>query len=153
MFPGGKFEFEGVSVDSGVSDQPDSDQETFQGALNRANNAYQAAPGADYYVGLEGGIEEKGEEMEAYAWMVVRSPDGKIGKGRTGTFFLPRKMVNLIHEGKELGEADDIVFNQTNSKQANGTVGNLTGDVITRSTYYAEAVILALIPFKNPELY
>jgi len=153
MFPGEEFEVAGVSVASGVSDQPMDDQETYQGALNRANNASQASPGADFYVGLEGGIEAKGDDMEAFAWMVVRSRDGKTGKGRTGSFFLPQRVVELIHEGKELGEADDIVFAQTNSKQANGTVGNLTGDAVTRSSYYTEAVVLALIPFKNPELY
>lgn len=56
-------------------------------------------------------------------------------------------------EGKELGEADDLVFGQTNSKQANGAVGILTDNVLTRTTFYEPAVILALIPFKNPELY
>jgi non-canonical (house-cleaning) NTP pyrophosphatase len=59
----------------------------------------------------------------------------------------------LIQQGKELGEADDIVFNQSNSKQANGSIGILTGDVIDRTALYAHAVILALVPFKNPELY
>jgi non-canonical (house-cleaning) NTP pyrophosphatase len=34
-----------------------------------------------------------------------------------------------------------------------GAVGILTGDVLTRTTYYEPAIILALIPFKNPELY
>jgi non-canonical (house-cleaning) NTP pyrophosphatase len=35
-------------------------------------------------------------------------------------------------ENKELGEADDIVFGITNSKQANGAVCILTGDILTR---------------------
>ena len=59
----------------------------------------------------------------------------------------------MIKEGKELGEADDIVFNRNNSKQENGAVGILTGDVIDRMKYYTEAVILSLIPFKNVDLY
>jgi len=63
------------------------------------------------------------------------------------------KIARLVEEGKELGDADDIVFGQSKSKQKNGTVGNLTGDVITRSTYYSETVVLALVPFKNPNLY
>lgn len=53
----------------------------------------------------------------------------------------------------ELGEADDLVFKQTNSKQGRGTVGTLTRDVIQRTEYYKPAVIFALIPFINPELY
>jgi non-canonical (house-cleaning) NTP pyrophosphatase len=59
----------------------------------------------------------------------------------------------LIDTGKELGEADDIVFGHTNSKQKNGAVGILTGNVIVRTSYYTEAVILASIPFKNAEIY
>jgi non-canonical (house-cleaning) NTP pyrophosphatase len=52
-----------------------------------------------------------------------------------------------------LGEADDLVFGRSNSKQANGAVGLLTDDAVTRTTYYVPAVIFALIPFKNAELY
>jgi len=59
MFPDEKFEIEGISVISGVSDQPKSDSETFFGAWNRASNASQEKPEADFWVGMEGGIEEK----------------------------------------------------------------------------------------------
>jgi non-canonical (house-cleaning) NTP pyrophosphatase len=108
---------------------------------------------ADFWVGTEGGIEVKGSEMESFAWMVVRSREGQVGKGRTSTFFVPPRVAELIIGGKELGDADDIVFGRTNSKQANGAVGLLTHDVIVRSAYYTEAIIFALIPFKNPDLY
>jgi len=153
MFAEEQFEIEGVSVESGVSEQPASDNETYQGASNRVENAFTAAPDADYWVGLEGGIEVKNSQMESFAWMVVRGPQNLVGKGRTATFFLPPKVAEFINEGKELGEADDIVFGTTNSKQANGAIGLLTGDVITRAGYYTEAVIIALIPFKNSSLY
>ena len=67
--------------------------------------------------------------------------------------FLPPKIVKLINEGLELGDADDIVFNKSNSKQENGAVGLLTNNIINRTSYYFEAVILALIPFKNEQFY
>src|SRR3989344_2451994 len=153
MFPEETFEAEGVSVPSEVSAQPKNDSEIFQGAWNRANNASEAIPGADFWVGIEGGIEEKNGEMEAFAWIIIKGKDGKFGKGRTGTFFLPPKVAELIREGKELGEADDIVFQRKNSKQENGAVGILTGNVLDRTKYYAEAVIMALIPFRNEKLY
>ena len=98
-------------------------------------------------------IEEDGAEMRAFAWMVIRDKEGLIGKGKTGTFFLPPQIVELIKQGKELGEADDIVFNRKNSKHNSGAVGILTNDVIDRTKYYAEAVVLALIPFKNIQYY
>jgi inosine/xanthosine triphosphatase len=149
MFPGEQFEMQGISVPSGVSDQPMTSAETLQGALNRARGAAQQP--ADYWVGLEGGCEAMQSEMQAFAWVVVLSKD-RIGKSRTGTFTLPDEITRLVRQGVELGEADDRVFNRSNSKQNNGAVGILTDDVIDRTAYYEQAVILALIPFKNPNL-
>ena len=153
MFPEMSFEIEGVSVPSNVSEQPRSDIETFTGAINRADNASKEIMDADFWIGIEGGIEEKQSDMEAFAWVVIKSNDGKYCKGRTGTFFLPSKVSELIKQGKELGEADDIVFGRSNSKQENGAVGILTGDAVDRTKYYTEAVVFACIPFKNKELY
>ena len=154
MFTDHTFNVRGVSAASNVPDQPMSDEETLLGATNRTNNAKKAVPDADFWVGIEGGVQRNTEgEMEAFAWVVVVSRDGQLGKGKTGSFFLPQKMADLIIAGNEMGTADDIVFNTTNSKQSNGTVGNLTGNVITRTSYYEPAVVMALIPFKNPNLY
>ena len=153
MFPNEQFTAYGTSVESGVSNQPMNDNETYQGSLNRVNNASKVIPSADYWIGIEGGIEAKGKEMEAFAWIIIKSKDGKIGKARTGTLFLPSKISKLIHQGKELGEADDIVFGMENSKQGIGTVGILTKNASNREKFYTEAVVFALIPFINPELY
>ncbi|OGE25809.1 inositol monophosphatase [Candidatus Daviesbacteria bacterium RIFCSPLOWO2_02_FULL_40_8] len=153
MFPEMLIKIEGESTPSNVSDQPLSEEETLKGAINRVENVSKLKPTSDYWVGIEGGLQEVGREMEAFAWIVVKAKNGKIGKGRTASFYLPKKVTELIKQGKELGEADDIVFGRTNSKQANGAVGILTNDTITRTTYYEQAMILALIPFKNPKLY
>lgn len=153
MFNYSKFNFTGISVPSLVSDQPMSNEETLQGAINRVENASKKETVADYWVGIEGGLEEGKNGMETFAWIVVKDKEGKIGKGKTGSFFLPNEVAKLVRLGKELGDADDIVFGLKNSKQANGSVGILTGDVLTRTTFYEPAVILALIPFRNQSLY
>lgn len=152
VFPEQTFRFEGVSVPSGVSDQPMTDKETFAGARNRAINASKAETEASYWVGVEGGIQKNGTEMEAFAWVVILSPD-KTGKARTASFQLPPAVVELIDQGMELGHADDLVFKRDNSKQKNGAVGILTNDLIDRVSYYEPAVVLALIPFLNTALY
>ena len=152
MFPEQSWEVKGQSAPSGVSDQPMSDQETYLGALNRAKYVKSQFPDADYWVGVEGGIEENETEMNAFAWMVVLSKT-QMGKARTGTFFLPPKVAQLVQSGKELGEADDIVFGQSNSKQSTGAVGLLTGNLIDRTQLYLEGMVLALIPFKNSDLF
>lgn len=153
MFPGKEFVFEGMSAESGVSDQPMSDDETFAGALNRASTAREEQADADYWIGLEGGLQEEGDDFFAFAWIVVLGPKGMQGKSRTGTFVIPPAVSELVRSGKELGEADDIVFSQTNSKQSSGAIGILTHGILDRANYYAEAVLMALIPFKNPSLY
>jgi non-canonical (house-cleaning) NTP pyrophosphatase len=76
----------------------------------------------------------------------------------------------------ELGDADDVIFKRSNSKQGDGVVGILTGGLIDRTgvapiyerwrrdppaalsallcaEYYVPAVVLALVPFLNSELY
>ena len=153
MFPEESFTVEGVAVPSGVSDQPHTDTETCKGAWNRADRASQERPDADFFVGLEGGIEAQGADMASFAWVVVKSNSGLFGKAKTATFFLAPPVAALIRQGKELGEADDIVFGQTNSKQANGAVGLLTDNAVDRAAYYSDAVLFALIPFKKRELY
>jgi inosine/xanthosine triphosphatase len=152
MFPDAEVNAVTVSVSSEVAHQPLSDEETLRGALNRSRNAQSVHPDADYWIGIEGGIQSIGREMTASAWIVVRSKE-MIGQARTGTFFLPPAVAELIRQGKELGEADDIVFGRSNSKQENGAVGLLTNNVINRAQLYEHAMILALIPFKNENLY
>ncbi len=153
MFPDETFEVKGLSVSSGVPDQPKGDVETLQGAITRAQNALKEVPEADFAVGIEGGIEERGEEMTGFAWAVALSKNGVVGKGRTATFFLPPKVSELVRSGKELSHANDLVFGVTDSKHKTGAFGLLTGDVLTRTGCYIDAVILALIPHKNKSLY
>jgi inosine/xanthosine triphosphatase len=151
MFPAESFEILPRPAPSGVSDQPMTSAETLLGALNRAAAVKAAHPQADFWVGIEGGVEEDGG-LAAFAWVAVLSPVGS-GKARTGTFFLPPAVAHLVRQGIELGEADDIVFGATNSKQQNGAIGLLTGDVIDRAALYEHAVVLALVAIRNPGLY
>jgi len=62
-------------------------------------------------------------------------------------------VAELVHQGMELGDADDMVFAKSNSKQQNGAVGLLTNNIITRKSLYLPAVQMAFIRFLNPELY
>ena len=146
------FEIEGFSVSSGVPDQPMGNKTTFRGAQNRVENLMMEKPGYDYFVGIEGGIKMEKGRMITFAWVVVKSNENE-GSARTASFFLPARIAELVLNGYELGEADDIVFSKENSKQQNGAVGLLTNNVVERSTLYKQAVILALIPFFNPDLY
>ena len=151
-------ECEGFSSPSGVPDQPVGDEETRLGATNRAIHAYEAYKCAhegaspEYSVGLEGGIARTQYGMECFAYMVIYNGD-KFGAARTCTFQLPDAIADLVDGGMELGDADDRVFSTVNSKQGQGTVGQLTKGVISRTAYYVDAIVLAYVPFNWPQFY
>src|SRR5690349_12832698 len=79
MFPNIKIEVSGA-VDgaevSGVSMQPMSSIETIKGAKNRVQSVKKLIPEADYWVGIEGGLEEIDNKMEAFAWVIIESKEG-----------------------------------------------------------------------------
>lgn len=154
MFPASAFDVQGIEVESGVNHQPFGEAETLQGALQRARNAHARMPDADYAVGIEGGVLEIAGDLMAFAWVVVlaKSDEKRIGKATSGAFLLPNEISALIRQGLELGEADDRVFGQQDSKRRNGSIGLLTGDALTRAGFYAPAVLMALIPFRNMQL-
>lgn len=149
QFPSAGIDLFPIEVESGVSDQPRSDQETRHGARNRVAAARRAKPDADFWVGLEGGIESIDDQLMAFAWMVVGGRDGKVGEARSVTLPLPPAVKDLVDTGLELGEANDRVFATVNSKQHGGAYGLLTDGRYSREFIYCQTLIIALIPFVN----
>lgn len=148
-----QFEFVTYAAESGIPDQPFGSEETKRGAKNRADACINVHPDADFFVGLEGGIEKDGDELWAFAWMCVRDKDSTVGYGRTGSFLIPPKVSELIQKGEELGYATDIALGSDNSKHKEGTIGILTNGAVTRKDFYREAMLFALIPFMKREYY
>ena len=140
----------GYNVESGVPDQPIGYEETKSGAENRIKNLKHRD--ADFYIGIEGGCVYVEKKLFAFAWVLAEDRFGYVGCGKTSMFQLPKKIQKLIDKGVELGEADDLVFKRSESKKKNGAVGILTNNLIDRTKYYEEAVILSLIPFINKKL-
>ena len=87
----------GVSVPSGVSDQPMGSNETKTGAENRLKNLKTHL--ADFYVGIEGGCSYEDKTLYAFAWVVVENREGRQGQGKTSMFQLPKKIKDLIEGG------------------------------------------------------
>jgi inosine/xanthosine triphosphatase len=142
-----------VQVESGVSDQPSSDAETLTGAENRARAARQVEPDADYWFGVEGGVEDSPHGLLTFAWIVAVDRTGRIGRARSAAFLLPEVVAERVRGGMELGHADDEVFGRTDSKRRDGAIGLLTQGALDRTGLYVPAVTAAMIPFLNPELY
>lgn len=144
LFGEGSCHIEGVEVDSGVAAQPQSNLETRTGARQRVANARALHPHADYWVAIEAGIEEE----SAFAWIVVENPQQR-GESRSASFNLPPVVVQGIAAGNELGDEMARLTGVANIKQKGGAIGAFTAGLLSRSSVYHQAVILALCPFHN----
>lgn len=142
---------QGVAVPSGVPEQPIGLDQTRQGAVNRAQAA-RAALGAGWGVGLEGGVRFEAER----AWLfgvvaVVRG--AALQTGVTAELALPPVVAARLRAGEELGPIMDRLHGTTDIKRGVGTVGLLTGGVLSRADVWAQGLALTLAPFLNGELY
>lgn len=138
---------EAIAVPSGVRDQPFGDDETIQGALERARAA-RLALDADFGVGLEGGVVEMPDgSMRTCAWAAVVSRSGRHGVGGSLAMPLPDSVAKLIRGGMELGHAMDELTGQTNTKHKGGAVAVLTAGLVDRQGAYEVLVAYAVAPF------
>lgn len=153
-FPG--VEVAGIEAPSGVAAQPVGD-DTFAGAENRARalagRHAERALGAEFCVGLEGGIAQFYGRWFAFGAICIADAAGRLGFGVSPLFELPQEIVVALLKGDELGHVMDRLAGEHNTKQRGGAVGILTGGRITRRELYAQGVAMALIPFLNPELF
>ncbi|MGD8192249.1 inosine/xanthosine triphosphatase [Brevibacillus ginsengisoli] len=145
----------GVKVSSGVSDQPLSEHETIQGAINRAKNAWEASPRPTYRIGLglEGGLHYDGMYTQQwYLFSVCAAWDGTrltIGKGLY--FPIPNQIGERVQqEGIELKTVIDELSGTTNNNHKEGAYGLFTAGQVTRANVFRDAVIAALTPFTSP---
>jgi len=152
VFPTLNIKCTGSHAPSGVSDQPMTANETREGAINRAQFCKLSEEIADYYVALEGGIDltEDGPMTFAY-FAILDSQHQSIG--RSASLPLPHSVYESLKLGKELGDVMDELFNTTNVKQKGGAIGLLTNNNASRESIYTQALILALAPFLNRNLF
>jgi non-canonical (house-cleaning) NTP pyrophosphatase len=84
---------------------------------------------------------------------VVAAATRRVSFSRSASFVLPPPVAALVRGGNELGAADDAYFGRVNGKQHDGTVGMLTRGVVTRTVYYVQPLILALLPWSQAAHY
>lgn len=138
--------FTGVSVPSGVSDQPLGLEETITGAGNRAKQAFAEC---DFSVGLESGLTpvplSRSGYMNLTACAIYDGTSLYLGLGPA--FELPEAITRLVVDDKL--ELDQAIFSAGFSKNprigySEGIIGILTGGVITRRDYMTPAVSMAM---------
>lgn len=145
----------GVSVASGMSDQPLSLEETIQGAKNRAESAYQPD---SISIGLECGLMRIPSSEEEFMHISICSIfDGKKHHlGMSSGFRVPRSISALIlEEGLDLNQAmKKCGFTENPQLGASeGTVGVFTNGRIPRKTYCKQSLTVALISIEQPRYF
>lgn len=136
----------GVNVDSGVPSQPINEQ-AFQGALNRANNALKLVKDADFGVGIEGCVMKIFDKYYCTGFVVIISKSGEMHTGFSGWFECPPKLLPRLLAGEELGLLMDEVSGRKNIKYNEGAIGILTRGVVSRTDLYEHGIIMALTGF------
>lgn len=146
----GKLKFVSVKIDSSVSEQPFGDDEIMKGALNRAKKARKQT-GADFGVGLEGGVIETDFGLMESAWCAIVNEKEMIGFGGGMHFLIPKKVARRIRNGGELGPIMDKLTGRRDVKKHGGAIEVFTAKLLTRSRVYTQLVKMALGRFLASE--
>lgn len=141
-----------ADVQSGIPDQPWSDQQTVEGASNRARAAL-GMLGAHIGVGIESGVcEGPGERLYAVSWAVCVDQHDRTGIGASERFALPDDVARrLRNDDAELGAViDEMLPNTAGRARLVGAVNVITASRRDRIDLLTVAVILALADMLEP---
>ncbi|MGB7438158.1 MAG: inosine/xanthosine triphosphatase [Candidatus Acidiferrum sp.] len=158
---GAALEVTGYEVESGVSHTPTSREELMQGARQRVETLQEdlrdASIAADYFIGLEGGldiaIENAVRRVFLESWAYVS--DGRTGHfGCSGSIELPEALAEeVLSRGTELSVAIDQFAGAVGVRDGQGAWGVLSRNLISRQESFRLAVLAAFAPFYNARMY
>lgn len=134
-------EFMTIDVPSGVREQPFSDEETINGAMNRAYNALKEGTG-DIGIGLEGGVQQTEHGLFLCNWGVL-AEEGKppiIAGG--ARILLPNEIAERLLAGEELGPVMEEFTNKADIRSKEGAIGIFTSGYMSRSDMFTHVVKL-----------
>jgi len=140
-----------IDVDSGVSNQPKTLDETIQGAMNRAERSFKDCL---YSFGLESGLmvvpRTKSGFMDVCVCSIYDGNDFHLGL--SSAWEAPKKVMDyMLEEGLDMTQASIKagLTDNTELGSSEGLVGIMTGGRLTRKAYTKEAIRAALIHISN----
>jgi inosine/xanthosine triphosphatase len=161
LAPGLHFEVVGADVESGVGHTPTNRNQLMLGARQRADAvlrlASERAQPAQYFVGLEGGLDvietqiQRRVFLESWAYV----SDGRSGHyGRSGAVEIPDALAReVLENGVELSVAIDRFAGAVGIRDNQGAWGVLSSGLISRTEAFRVAVVAAFAPFYNSKMY
>lgn len=155
----GPIEIFPFKVDSGVSDQPKSLEETILGAKNRAVAALLATGEVvvKYSFGIESGLMQvtiPGERTTYFDFTACVMYDGKhVSVGLSSAFELPKRIQELVFDhGHDLTTASNHLGLTSDPclGDKGGIVDILTNGRLDRKEYTLQAIHFAFAKFNHP---
>lgn len=136
-------EFISLNVPSNVSEQPIGDEETLQGAKNRASIDFMETQ-VDLSFGLEGGVKELDGQMYICNWGVLYTKIGHQYIAGGAQIPLPQEVGRAIRNGEELGPVMDRYTKRIGIRHHEGAVGVFTNGFVKRGEMFEHVVKLLL---------
>lgn len=129
----------GKEVDSMVSDQPKTDEETIQGAVQRAFNLQEGY----LRIGLEAGVTYQSGVLYLVNWGALVDENENVFLAGGTRIPLPKVIEQLImQDGLELSDAMEEYFHQINIKHNEGAIGYFTSNLVVREEIFIHIVKL-----------
>lgn len=150
-------EVRGVSVPSGVPEQPMTEEETMTGSINRARALKKLALAKKWctvsdevlFVGAEGGVyhptfAKSPKELWSTVWISVLDQVDQVYSASGARFLLPQTLADGIWAGQELGHVLGGLSGDLELKRKAGAIGILTQGFIDRTEEYVAIAKLAI---------
>lgn len=131
----------GQDFPSDVSSQPFGDEETLQGAINRAKHAMSLS--ADGFgIGLEGGVFVLSDELYLCNWGALMTAEGKLYKASGARIPLPQCFLRDLQAGTELSELMNAYTKRHDIGHHEGAIGIFTNKLLLRDEMFSQVVQL-----------
>lgn len=124
-----------VDAPSNVSNMPFSDEETMQGAINRAEFCL-GNPDIDMAFGLEGGVMETSFGLFLCNWGAVARRERETILAGGARIKLPEEIAVRLRTGEELGPLMDEYSMRKNVRSNEGAIGIFTNGAIDRADMF-----------------
>ncbi|MCA0972760.1 DUF84 family protein [Halobacillus litoralis] len=131
----------GMEVESKVAAQPFSDEETLEGAINRARECASSKK-ASLGIGLEGGVMEIENDLYLCNWGALVDQKENVFTASGARIQLPDEIKKELEKGKELGEVMDDYANKHEVSKNEGAIGIFTDNIVQRQEMFSHVVRL-----------
>lgn len=126
-----------ILVESGVSAQPKSDEETLRGAINRAKRAKRYG---DIGIGLEGGVAYTAYGLFLCNYGALVDEKGNIYVAGGLRIPLPQEVQLRLAQGLELGDVMDELTKRRGIRHEEGAIGVFTANHVKRADMFEQII-------------